>query len=171
MSKNYGGRGIVLDVTQEIINAATERSSSHCIIADALRAAVPDATRVSVDLQTIRYTLNGRRRRYIYLTPALAQAVLVQFDQGLKPKPFLFRLGKPAQIMRSDARAHEARGERKPRGVKVNDGDSIPIGQARNLKKTTKSAPVVIGGTYPPTAALSSTRGRRRTFGLKSLKP
>lgn len=167
MAKNpfhTGGRGITLDVTQEIINAAIPRDSSHCVIADALKAAVPDAQRVSVDLATIRFTDKASQKRYVYLTPAPAQALLVNFDQGKRTGPFTLKLGKPAQIVPprtphpveadTSAEAKRKRDARRKR-VAITDGNTV----------------TVHGGRTPPLAALSSTRGRRRTFGLRTLKP
>lgn len=158
----YGGRGIVLDITEEIINAAVTRDSSHCVIADALRAAVPTARYVSVDLQTIRFSDRETGKRFIYLTPAFAQRILVDFDQGITPRPQSRNLGRPAQIMKMN------------QNQKSNaDVAGLPRGARKRLAKPDKSEaiPTVLGGGYPPTAALSSTRGRRRAFGLRSLKP
>jgi hypothetical protein len=163
---NDGGRGIVLDVTQEVINNAVERSSGHCVIADAVRAMLPTVSHVSVDLQTIRFSDPTKGKRYIYLTPATAQRVLVEFDQGVKPEPFTMRLGKPAQIVKMNL------------GRKTTDGTArkasgLPSGTKKKLAKQDApgAVPTVLGGNYPPTAALSNTRGRRRTFGLRSMKP
>lgn len=160
MAKSHrGGRGIVLDITEEIINLALPRDSSHCVIADALKAAVPEARFVSVDLQTIRWTDPATGRRYIYLTPAPLQRLLVNFDQGERPEPFAARLGQPAQIARS--------------GIGRRRAASKKAVAAGNRTITTPNVdgkvPVVVGGHLPPTAALSSTRGRRRAFGLRSL--
>lgn len=174
-SKKIGssGRGIVLDVTPEIINLAVRRDSSHCVIADALRAAVPEATYVTVDLQTIRFSLRGCGRRFVYLTPAPAQAVLVNFDQGTPPDPFTMRLGYPAQILRA-GKENRARNKSKTkaRGKAPTQPDGLPPGERRKVTSTRNGhTPQIKGGPYPPTAALSNTRGRRRTFGLKSLRP
>lgn len=155
---------IELNVTQEIINAAIPRDSGHCMFADAVRAALPFATGVSVDLQTIRYSDPATRKRYVYLTPGVAQSMLVAFDQGEREKirPTRLRLSRPAQIVhmrpsRSRANRHDEPAHPRTRTI----APAEPNG----------AAPVVIGGDYPPTAALSSTRGRRRTFGLRSLRP
>ena len=48
-----------VQVTPDIINVAARRDSGHCMIADALRLAVPEAQSVSVDLATIRWTDNA----------------------------------------------------------------------------------------------------------------
>ena len=54
-----------LDVTAELIATAIPRNSGHCMIADALRAAIPSARFISVDLQTIRWSDPETNRRYI----------------------------------------------------------------------------------------------------------
>lgn len=154
-------RGFTIDVTQEIITRAVQRDSSHCVIADAIRQAMPQATYVSVDLQTIRLTDPVTGRRYIYLTPAPAQKLLVNFDQGHKPQPLTLRVGRPAQIMKQRKRPATTG----KRGGHVHEPE-----RARTVVDNGAGSVTVMGGDYPPTAALSSTRGRRRTFGLKTLK-
>jgi hypothetical protein len=173
-----GGRGIVLVITEEIINAAIQRDSSHCVIADALRAAVPNAQRVSVDIQTIRFTDPMSERRYIYLTPALCQMILVDFDQGRKPAPMAIRLGNPSQITRSGStvtkrEANQRRAaEEKAAKVAAADGGKVRApSKRRGVIAGGHGNPTILGGDPPPIAALSSTRGRRRTFGLRSLRP
>ena len=161
---HYGGRGIVLDITQEIINLAIPRDSGHCIVADALRAAVPDARFVAVDLQSIKFSDPTSRRRYIYLTPSTLQRLLVNYDLGILPEPFMIRLGQPAQIKRMDGRS-----EPRPRKY-AKKAAPLPEGQRKELQPN-GSGVVVLGGAVPPTAAYSNARGRRRAFGLRSLTP
>lgn len=159
----------MLDVTQEIINNAIPRDSGHCVIADAVKQAVPTANRISVDLATIRFTDPDTERRYVYLTPATAQALLVNFDQGVHPEPLTIRLNRPAQIVSArkqrPSEAHESDEQRKAARRKHRRQEP------RTVNVTQEGQPVVHGGRTPPTGALSSTRGRRRTFGLKSLRP
>lgn len=81
-----------VEVTQERIDHAITRDSRHCMIAEAIRAAVPEAKSISVDLATIRFTDPRRGLRYTYLTPRIAQVSLVQFDRRKKPAPFEFNL-------------------------------------------------------------------------------
>ena len=68
------------------------RNSSHCMIAEAVRASGPWASAGMVDLQSIRMTDLERGLRYSYLTPRLAQLALIKFDQGEKPKAFKMEL-------------------------------------------------------------------------------
>jgi hypothetical protein len=77
-----------LVITQELIDTSIRASSGHCMIADAVRDAVPAARNISVDLQTIRWTDPDRGVRYVYLTPPQAQLALVDFDEGNPVHPF-----------------------------------------------------------------------------------
>lgn len=155
------GRGIVLVVTDEIINASIPRDSSHCVWADAIKAAVPTATRISVDLQTMAFTDPVSKRRYVYLTPARAQVDLVKFDQGIRPEPCVLMLGKPAQIRKSGTSRPAA--QNPPLKELPEDGKAVVV-----LEESNRAAPQILGGQLPPVAALSNRRGRRRTFGIKS---
>lgn len=88
-------------IDNETIEGSVRRSSSHCMIAEAVRAAAPQFVSVTVDLSTIRFTDKERRLRFVYLTPRVAQVALIDFDRGVKPEPFSFVLRTPAQIVRS----------------------------------------------------------------------
>ena len=92
-------RRIRVNVTKELIEAAIPLDSSHCMIADAIKVAVPEARSVIVDLAAIRWTNPREGKRYIYFTPGSVQDVLLQFDNGVKPRPFRFDLRAPAQIV------------------------------------------------------------------------
>jgi hypothetical protein len=73
------------------------------MIADGLKAAMPKATDVSVDLATIRFSDRESGRRYIYLTPPVAQVSLLKFDHGEKPEPFVVK-AHAAQIIKTAAK-------------------------------------------------------------------
>jgi hypothetical protein len=93
-------RSVRLHVEQHHIDNAEVKNSHHCMIADALRDAYPEAKFISVDLQSIRFSLFDENRyreervgvRYFYFTPTLAQVALLKFDQGKKLKPFEFTM-------------------------------------------------------------------------------
>src|SRR5215472_15246585 len=89
-SKIPSAPGVGVKVTQQHIDESTRKDSSHCMIADAVYAAVPGAQFVSVDLQMIRFSKDDFR--YTYFTPRKAQVELIRFDQGLQPEPFEFQL-------------------------------------------------------------------------------
>lgn len=150
---------LTVEVTQEIIDTATRRDSSHCMIADAIQRAVPEAKYISVDLATIRLTDQNAGLRYIYLTPRPAQEALLAFDQGEKPRPFKVRL-EAAQVLLS-GNAKKAKAGLTPAGgnripVRV-DGKSPPIG------------PLVGGSSGGPGAPGASRTGRVRAFGLRAI--
>lgn len=94
-------------VKPEHIAEAVPKNSNHCMIADALEESYKgngkkklkrEASYVHVDLQTIRFTDIDKGVRYTYLTPPRAQAALLAFDGGQKPKPFSFILRDAVRI-------------------------------------------------------------------------
>lgn len=186
---------VPVDVTEYLIEDSTARDSGHCMIADAVKEAVPDATYISADIQTIRFTRGGFR--YTYLTPRKAQVALIQFDQGEKPEPFAFQLrtgqttrsgsraavktGKPQerteaqQKASEDAMEHSTKGfhtEKKTRAA--NKGDTAKLVQHPGGQS---AVPDIRGGRVPPVAPLAGGSGvgntvpksRRRVFGLRAM--
>ena len=155
------GRRLDLEVTREMIAEGKKKDSSHCVVAEAIKAAVPTAANVSVDLATIRFSDRKRGKRYVYLTPAVAQQALIDFDQGRKLVPFTFRMrmAQVTQITRSSRHARNGTARPSARG-------------AAKLKRSSSSTtPVKVGGALPPVAVLSNARGRVREFGLRQLRP
>jgi hypothetical protein len=142
---------VTVTVELETIFAAEQRSSSHCMIADAIKLAVPTAQRVSVDLATIRWTDPRSGRRHIYLTPHVAQVALVNFDKGEHTEPFRFQLRQGISLSPTTT---------KPREPQRFSGD-------------TDSGITRTGGGSPPLGALSNVqhvKGSRRRYGLKRLE-
>ena len=142
-------------VTAEIIDGAVPRDSGHCMLAKAIEVARPDAKFIAVDLQTIRFSENGRR--YIYLTPRTAQRALIDFDHGVRPEPFVLNL-RNAQVMIAGSRGKK----REPVELVINPAGGGTI-------------PIVKGGQAPPTGLLSNQgtnrgnrTGKRREFGLRA---
>jgi len=146
---------ISLSTTPDIIDRALPRNSGHCVWADAVAEAVPDAKYISVDLQTIRFTDAKRGCRYTYLTPRTVQVDLVNFDLGVKPQPTTIRL----------------RGGMVTKAGKARHGSSLPK-RATLVDRHNGTSGVVadrVGGKVPPKAAFGHTGGRRREFGLRGL--
>jgi len=164
------------EVTQAHIDESTRRDSSHCMIADALRDAIPTATFISVDLATIRFTDEAAGYRYIYLTPGYAQKALLDFDQGQKPDPF--RLRQNAAQMTLTGGARRARAVRNKQveeetGVRPPAEATVLIPPRHNAGN---SVPIKHGGEPIPKGPLSGTahrdgtaprRGKRREFGIR----
>jgi hypothetical protein len=151
---------------------------------------------VSVDLATIRWTDSSKQLRYTALTPACAQQLVVDFDQGLREKlsPISFDL-KPVIIARSGARRRqvpELRGTGIPAAASPAEkqmldswqppqtaGDGALVEPIEKQKRQPRMArtvskvkpdgtvPVVLGGRMPPLSALPSNR---RAFGLRQAR-
>jgi len=186
-SKPHAAPVLKVEVTQEIINNSVPKDSGHCMIADAVAAAYPRASFISVDLATIRFTDLEAGFRYIYLTPRHAQAALLDFDDGVKPAPFKFNVAA-AQIVVSGAGEKKARTS--ARMEKLRDTDESE--GAATVEKLRSADPetgrvvkagghsvVRVGGQTPPIGALAHVRdreerptsrtGRRRVFGLRAI--
>jgi len=117
---------VTVAVTSAQIDQAIPQDSAHCMIADAIKATVPHAKAVSVDLASIRWTDPRVGKRYLYLTPPSVQEALLLFDNGIKPPPFRFVLRSPAQIATAGTEANN-RGARANRGVEmVVPGEKLP---------------------------------------------
>lgn len=156
-------RRINVSITAEMIERAKQRDSSHCMIAEGIRLAIPEARNVSVDLATMRFTDRTKGRRYLYLTPSSAQQALINFDQGNEVQPFTMRLQRAAQVLQAGT-------------VRTVDGKLKRPSQKQNgVTKTGRTSkanvPTRLGGTPPPNGALATTRGRIRAFGLRQLNP
>jgi hypothetical protein len=144
-------KGMLVNVTASIIETAIPENSSHCMIADAIKAAAINKKmrigKVLVDLATIRFTDRDTGRRYTCLTPQIGQQAIVKFDRGEKPEPFAFRL-KPTLITE---KAHR-------------DRTNVHKGKPYIATNKEGSAPVVIG-PHKPIASI----GLRRQFGVRRL--
>lgn len=73
---------ISVEITRETWETAIKSASGACLIADPIKQAHPEFSRVDVDMATIRITDPAAGVRYIYLTPQAAQLTLLYFDQG-----------------------------------------------------------------------------------------
>jgi hypothetical protein len=165
-----------VEVTSELIADSKSRDSGHCMIAEAVKAAYPGATFVSVDLQTIRLTDQAKALRFTYLTPRQGQVALVNFDQGTLPEPFSFQL-RGGQVTAAGAR------QRRPRQVAAAETDvSATTAKKASLAKATLSKQALVkgdggnnvprraGGKTPPLAMHGDVPfARRRAFGLRAL--
>lgn len=160
---------IDFQVTQKHIDDAVPRDSGHCMIADALRDAYPQATYVSVDLATIRFTDESAGFRYIYLTPGYAQKALIDWDAGEKPEPFRVRQNCSQVTLTGSARKR-----RKTEREEEERTDAFLI-QPRGGSGQGSTVPAKAGGRALPKGELSGSavrdgrekRGQRREFGVR----
>jgi hypothetical protein len=141
-----------ITVPQAIIDRAEEADSSHCMIADAIRAALPDVKSVSVDVATIRFTDPAKRQRYVYLTPLPVQQALIDFDQGTHTKEFTFALKRAAQVVEAG------------RSRTNKDGTTSRVSEAaQGISGGGKrgGVPTRLGGKVPPKGPLGDPPGKR----------
>lgn len=129
---------VLVRVTDEIIDTSIPKDSEHCMIADAVKAAFPAAKNISVDLVTVRFSDPAKGLRYIYLTPAIAQASLIDFDEGRRPQAFQCELVRAAQIVAMYKR----------KGTKATPINNL--GRKRAQSESTGSVPTLIGGKPLP---------------------
>jgi hypothetical protein len=92
-----------VEITQDDIDRAHQNDSYRCVIATSLARQIPDATKIEVDIQTIRFTRGGER--LIYLTPYTAAGYVVAFDAGDEIEPFSFSLRNPTKTRRTKTTA------------------------------------------------------------------
>ncbi|PWT71704.1 MAG: hypothetical protein C5B60_10570 [Chloroflexi bacterium] len=143
----------VIEIDEDRIRTALKNTSSHCMIADAIRDQVPHSTRVQVDIATIRWSDTERDQRYIFLTPYYAQQAIIRFDQGMALEPFKIRLRIPAQILemrhgehsRWPGKAAPKPRYKKPQLVRVSGG----------------AVPAILGGHPLPNMAKTRRYGAR----------
>lgn len=163
---------IHVEVTGTIIDEAIARHSGYCMGSEAVKIAAPWARNVSTDIQTIRLTDPRRGVRYIYLTPRIMQDMLIDFDSGVKPQPFSFKL-RNGQVTSSWKR------------VRTESGVTKMVKERNDLNRR-KLAPekyrnsvgtgTIIGGKAPPKASTLAKRkpsiatgvSYRREFGLRA---
>lgn len=172
------GPKVHIKVTPEIIAESMQRDSRHCMIAEAIKKSYPDATHVSVDLATIRFTDIKRGLRFTYLTPRIAQVQLVKFDQGVEPPPFDFQIRSPQVTRSGNTRTPPKRQlslkEQKQRteaGKKLNEKLKRTRLHARDSSRK-GLVPDRVGGKTPPLQFGEDgvPFSRRRAFGLRSLE-
>lgn len=148
-----------IDVTQEIIDDAIANCSNRCMVADAIKRAFPNAVRIRVDMQTIRWTDPVKQERYIYLTPAGAQQYIIAFDAGDEVKPFRFRLDRQGrQVIPVD---------QMPADVQKALHEKTAAGRRAKIKLSGNNAVAEkVGGKAPPVLGPSTSRG----FGVRGLR-
>jgi hypothetical protein len=142
---------VSIKVLQRHIDHSLERSSSHCMTAAAIAEAVPDATRICVDLQTVRWTRRGLR--YCFLTPHVCQDNIIAFDQGERDaiKPFELRM-RPAWIARAGRKRRETPSNSELRGTgltvaKVQPHLNEPEPQPQPVTKERRDPHLLADGT------------------------
>lgn len=121
------GSRFEVSVTAADIDRAFRSNSAECVVAQAIARTLPDACRIEVDTQTIRFTMG--QERYAYLTPYSVTGYVIGFDAGDTIQPFRFRLYEDQRVpIRSRRRTPEGRAAQLARET------------AREAKKRAKAA-------------------------------
>jgi hypothetical protein len=159
----WDGSRIKIPVEQRHIDRALERASSHCVIAEAIQEAIPDATFVSVDLQSVRWTRKGLR--YVCLTPYAARDLIIAFDQGERDKlvPCVLSM-RPAQISRAGKRTRQTPSNDELRGTGLTvSKKQIHISEP---KRRCSSGQLFQGAGPPPSTKMESKAELRHQLEL-----
>jgi hypothetical protein len=156
-------------VTQDHIDNALASDSGYCMIAEAVKMAVPGADRVTVDLATVRFTDPVKGMRYVYLTPASCTHALVRWDEGVVPEPWNFELrhGQTVRMTRTDQAGKRSR---RPVSPAQAAGAAKGLAAARLVQRKSEGGALVpVGGYPPPLSTLAGgagvPRNRRRIYG------
>jgi len=152
------GPRLTINVTSELINTSIRNNSSHCMIAEAMKIAAPELTRVAVDISTCRGSDLEKGLRYVWLTPRAAQDALVDFDEGLAPKPFSFLL-KNAHVSRA---GHPQTSQKEKSPSRRRRPTALP--SRAKLVTGRRGIPTRVGGKRPPQLHT------RREFGLRAFR-
>ena len=83
-------------VTEADITKAKRSDSYQCVVAQVIARTLKSATRIDVDSQAIRFSLDDRR--LVFLTPYAVQGYVIAFDAGEPIEPFSFQLRSPARV-------------------------------------------------------------------------
>lgn len=189
------------NVTQERIERAIKGHSGKCPIAFTVIDAYPDDViihTVAVDMQTIRFTLRSKRKRYIYLTPRSCQQFIADYDGGYveRAKPFNFELRSPQIVEIQDKSKYNA--ARAKRAAEKRAAEKAAAeAAAKAAKKTAKAPltvpltsrvqfvpirpdlkgadqhiPIIVGGRSPPLQRSEEGRplSKIRQFGIRALR-
>lgn len=192
---------LALQITEAQHERAVASASGGCLIADAIKEQYPNLTGITVDMATIRVSDRDLGLRYTYLTPPLAQHLLLAFDQGW-PNPtetvVIKRAVKVTPITRSPAAAAATDAQREVRRLeyksRVDAGEKLTPRELAAYDKVSNPKPrperpatpgpvevfedenrgtVVYGGKAPVQgpAHPNLLRGRDRHFGAKLADP
>jgi hypothetical protein len=116
----------LIQVTEDDVARATRNDSHTCAVATAIARTLPEARRIMVDMQFIRFTEGVER--WVYATPPAVQSYIIDFDAGDEVGPFAFKL-----TSRNRARLQQSR--RTPAGRQVDAARAKATYQADRAKK------------------------------------
>lgn len=98
-----------VEVTDLDCKMGVRGNQFHCVVVNAVERLVPQATRVVVRPDSVRFSLlqDGVNRRYVYPAPQAVTEYCFNFDQGTEPHPMTFTLKAPevTEVRARDPRA------------------------------------------------------------------
>jgi hypothetical protein len=154
----------IIEMKKEYIEQAIRKNTHRCMIVKAIQEQVPEASAISVDLQTIRWSDRRRGLRYTFLTPRVAQQLLVLFDLGDKQR--LEKFGPAVKFrLRGALVTSITRNEKGRRKLAHNLGRRRIAATKRDKKSGT--VPEQIGGKPPPLERFHASHNSRREFGVR----
>jgi hypothetical protein len=177
---------ITVEVTERDIERAHRNDSYTCVVAQAVARTVKEATRIEVDTQTIRFTVDDERR--VYMTPYAVQGYVIAFDAGDAIEPFSFQLRNPRRVgrrIRTEAGKAALRASNKARRAAEQTAVAHPAKRAtarseddprtaateayREAREVTKGEPATQRkgvGAPPPRV----WKRKKRTYGMRLLR-
>lgn len=153
------GPRVKVNVTADFIKDSIAANSHKCMISEAIKVAYPNATSVSTDMATIRFSDLDKGHRYVYVTPLSAAIALIAYDEGKKPNPFAFVL-KNAHVTKAGVSSKQKERESKKRKAKITSNipsRAILVGG----DPSSGNLPRKIGGRRPPQLRMMRKFGRR----------
>jgi hypothetical protein len=157
-------------VEQHDIDRAVQQDSSHCVVATAVARAFPDAVRITVDTQLIRFTHALTGRRVAYLTPLKVQAYVVAFDAGDPIPPFSFSLSDPVPVrqrqLTDEGKRRQLVSKDKRKGKPANPRKPRPLLDAVITQPNTVDASAPDAWRPPPLVF----KRRTRQYGMRVLR-
>ena len=140
-----------VNVIEEDFDHGVPSDSNRCAVKRAVARDIPGATRVEVDLQTIRFSLDGER--HVFLTPWSVSDYVIAFDAGDDEElhPFSFTL-RPSHSVGSKVRRQVFTEE----GTKV-DAARNRVRKAKAKKEKAEAVAIDPDATSPERAHAKAT--------------
>jgi hypothetical protein len=170
---------IKIDVSEADIKWGHRKDSGRCAVARAIARTIPDATRIEVDTQSIRFTSDGDR--LMYLTPLSVMNYVAAYDDGRPVEPWRFQLRDPIKLRRRlvreeskpalAAKHREDKARAKGKVLASTDGDAetprdaSTVGAVDTRKPWT--ATETIAGRRPPPRVFKT---HKRAYGHRVLR-
>lgn len=159
---------IKVKVTEADIARAHRNDSYTCVVSQAVARTVPEATRIEVDTQSVRFTAGGER--LIYMTPYVVQGYIVAFDAGDEIAPFEFQLRDPKRVARKVRTSAGHAADRAALAARRTEAKKTKVatGAVATSKKTKVPTAPVGTSKNAVTAAYAEAAGdKRRTYSDK----